>query len=77
MQTFRISYKDVFGVVYHHDLKVGGSEIAVTRANRQEFVDLYADFLLNESIGRQFAAFRRGFTMVSDVSQNRNDSQHS
>ena len=22
MQTFSISYKDVFGVVYHHDLKV-------------------------------------------------------
>lgn len=22
MQTFNISYKDVFGVVYHHDLKV-------------------------------------------------------
>ena len=40
----------------------------VNRSNRQEFVDLYADFLLNESIGRQFAAFRRGFAMVTDES---------
>jgi ubiquitin-protein ligase E3 A len=88
MQSFRISYKDVFGIVYHHDLKVkdsrrvdltkhgyivgelqeDGASIMVNRSNRQEFVDLYADFLLNESIGRQFAAFRRGFAMVTDES---------
>ena len=30
----------------------------------QEFVDLYADFLLNKSIDRQFRAFKRGFQMV-------------
>jgi ubiquitin-protein ligase E3 A len=34
----------------------------------QEFVDLYADFLLNTSVERQFRAFRRGFTMVTDES---------
>ena len=36
--------------------------------NRREFVELYADYLLNECVGRQFAAFRRGFAMVTDES---------
>lgn len=34
----------------------------------QEFVDLYADFLLNKSVEKQFRAFRRGFQMVTDES---------
>lgn len=34
----------------------------------QEFVDLYADFLLNKSVDKQFRAFRRGFHMVTDES---------
>lgn len=34
----------------------------------QEFVDLYADFLLNKSVERQFSAFRRGFQTVTDES---------
>jgi Ubiquitin-protein ligase len=34
----------------------------------QEFVDLYADFLLNNSVEKQFRAFRRGFQMVTDES---------
>ena len=34
----------------------------------QEYVDLYADFLLNKSIEKQFKAFYRGFNMVTDES---------
>lgn len=34
----------------------------------QEFVDLYADFLLNKSVEKQFRAFYRGFQMVTDES---------
>lgn len=34
----------------------------------QEFVNLYANFLLNESVKKQFNAFRRGFQMVVDES---------
>lgn len=34
----------------------------------QEFVELYADFLLNKMVERQFRAFRRGFNMVTDDS---------
>lgn len=34
----------------------------------QEFIDSYADYLLNSSVEKQFRAFRRGFQMVTDES---------
>uniref|UniRef100_A0A1B6GCP1 Ubiquitin-protein ligase E3A n=1 Tax=Cuerna arida TaxID=1464854 RepID=A0A1B6GCP1_9HEMI len=68
VQTFRVCYTDVFGSVLHHDLKPNGDSIFVTQDNKKEFVDLYADFLLNTSVERQFKAFRRGFQMVTDES---------
>ncbi|CAG4940317.1 unnamed protein product [Colias eurytheme] len=68
-QTFRICYRDVFGNNIFHDLKEDGDSIFVTQDNKQEFVELYADFLLNKSVESQFKAFRRGFIMVTDESQ--------
>ncbi|KAM7355422.1 ubiquitin protein ligase E3A isoform 2-T2 [Cochliomyia hominivorax] len=68
MQTFKISYKNVFDEVIEHELKPGGGDIAVTQENKQEFVDLYSDFLLNKNIERQFKAFKKGFEMVTDES---------
>ncbi|XP_026491337.2 ubiquitin-protein ligase E3A [Vanessa tameamea] len=68
-QTFRICYTDVFGSNIFHDLKENGDDIFVTQDNKQEFVELYADFLLNKSVETQFKAFRRGFAMVTDESQ--------
>ncbi|KAG8176488.1 hypothetical protein JTE90_017543 [Oedothorax gibbosus] len=68
MLTFRISYKDVFGTVLIHDLKEDGDKILVNQSNKEEFVRLYADFLLNKSIAKQFQAFKRGFQMVTDDS---------
>ncbi|XP_071088555.1 ubiquitin-protein ligase E3A-like [Haliotis cracherodii] len=68
MQTFRIGHSDVFGSILSHDLKENGNEIFVTQQNKQEFVDLYADFILNKSIERQFRAFKRGFLMVTNES---------
>lgn len=67
-QTFRICYQDVFGNAIFHDLKEDGDSIFVTQDNKKEFVDLYANFLLNESVDTQFRAFRRGFLMVTDES---------
>lgn len=67
-QTFRICYQDVFGTNMFHELKVNGDNIFVTQENKKEFVDLYADFLLNVSVETQFRAFRRGFLMVTDES---------
>ncbi|XP_011876712.1 PREDICTED: ubiquitin-protein ligase E3A isoform X2 [Vollenhovia emeryi] len=68
MQTFRVGYRDVFGSLSFHELKENGDELYVTQKNKKEFVDLYADFLLNKSVERQFNAFRRGFQMVTDES---------
>ncbi|KAI7901092.1 uncharacterized protein BX663DRAFT_544279 [Cokeromyces recurvatus] len=42
----------------------GGDQVMVTQKNKQEFVSLYVDFLLNKSIKRQFGAFKRGFYLV-------------
>ncbi|XP_026746335.1 ubiquitin-protein ligase E3A [Trichoplusia ni] len=67
-QTFRICYQDVFGNAIFHDLKEDGDNIFVTQENKREFVEMYADFLLNESVESQFKAFRRGFLMVTDES---------
>lgn len=34
----------------------------------KEFVQMYADFLLNKSVEKQFRAFYKGFQMVTDES---------
>lgn len=68
VQSFRITYKDVFGIVFSHDLKEHGETILVNQDNKWEFVDLYTDFLLNKSIETQFRAFRRGFLLVTEDS---------
>ncbi|KAL4089713.1 hypothetical protein QTP88_024689 [Uroleucon formosanum] len=68
MQTFRICYKDAFGEIVYHDLIDNGDNITVNHINKREFVDKYADFLLNESIGVQFNAFYRGFQNVMEES---------
>lgn len=62
------SCRDVFGSISFHELKENGDELYVTQENKKEFADLYADFLLNKSVERQFNAFRRGFQMVTDES---------
>nr|UUF95670.1 ubiquitin E3 ligase [Laodelphax striatellus] len=68
MQTFRVGYTDVFGSSLTHELKPNGDKIFVNQQNKREFVDLYADFLLNTSIEKQFNAFKKGFQMVTDES---------
>ncbi|KAJ1977899.1 hypothetical protein H4R34_003410 [Dimargaris verticillata] len=44
----------------------GGDQIPVTNANRQQYVDLYADFVLNRAVEGQFAAIRQGLLRVVD-----------
>ncbi|KAJ8931750.1 hypothetical protein NQ314_015282 [Rhamnusium bicolor] len=68
LQTFRISYQDVFGSTIDYELKDKGDKIGVTQENKYEFVDLYANFLLNKSVEKQFHAFYKGFQMVVDES---------
>ena len=41
-----------------------GNNIPVTAENREEYVDLYVDWLCNESVKTQFNAFNKGFQRV-------------
>uniref|UniRef100_A0A8C6TE17 Ubiquitin-protein ligase E3A n=1 Tax=Neogobius melanostomus TaxID=47308 RepID=A0A8C6TE17_9GOBI len=68
MLTFQISQTDLYGNPILHDLKEKGDEIPVTKANREEFVELYADYILNKSVENQFRAFKKGFLMVTNES---------
>ncbi|CAL9695951.1 unnamed protein product [Knipowitschia caucasica] len=65
MLTFQISQTDLFGNPTLYDLKEKGDLIPVTKENRQEFVDMYADYILNKSVESQFKAFKKGFLMVT------------
>lgn len=68
MLTFQISQTDLFGNPVMHDLKEDGEKIPVTNDNKRDFVSLYADYILNQSVEVQFKAFRRGFHMVTNES---------
>ena len=40
----------------------------VNQGNKKEYVDLYADFLINKTVEQQFLAFQRGFDLVTSES---------
>lgn len=48
------------------ELKPNGSQIAVTNANRIEYVHLMADYKLNKQIRQQTAAFKSGIAEIVD-----------
>merc|ERR1712242_35957 len=50
------------------DLKEGGKNILVNQSNKKEYVELYADFLVNKNVETQFLAFQRGFDLVTSES---------
>jgi len=49
------------------ELKTGGANITVTNENSEEYVRLYTNLLLNDSIITQYGAFERGFKMICDT----------
>ncbi|KAI8470880.1 MAG: hypothetical protein J3K34DRAFT_451731 [Monoraphidium minutum] len=59
--TFEVESEVGFGEVKSVELAPGGAAVAVTAANRGEYAHAYALHLLEGSVSRQFAAFRRGF----------------
>lgn len=62
-QSFQVSYTE-FGQVITRMLKPDGHKIPVTNHNRQEYVNLYVDYLLNRCIYQQFYSFYHGFHSV-------------
>lgn len=62
--------KTHYGEVKEIPLLPDGGTRAVTKENRQEFVDLYCDYVLNESVKKAFEAFHLGFHKVSRIMGN-------
>jgi hypothetical protein len=61
--TFSVE-QNALGQTRVFDLKPGGRAIAVTKANRDEYVQLYTTWYLVDSVRKPFEAFRRGFRRV-------------
>jgi len=61
--TFEIE-REIFGTRRRIELKPGGSNIMVNQKNKQEFIDLYIDYIFNKSCDKQFQAFANGFRRV-------------
>jgi E3 ubiquitin-protein ligase HERC4 len=61
--TFIIE-REVYGETRQIELKPDGSSIMVNQKNKQEFVDLYVDYIFNKSCEKQFQAFSAGFRRV-------------
>ena len=56
-----------FGSKNIEELVEEGSEIQLTQDNKNEYVYMYCDYLLNKHIEKQFKAFKRGFDRVVDT----------
>lgn len=61
--TMSISY-DNFGAEEIFELVPGGQNIALTRENRDEFVESYLNWYFNLSIEKQYKPFHTGFYKV-------------
>lgn len=65
--NFEVSWIDL-GQERKKELKPGGSNIAVTSENKEEYVMLYVKWLLVDSIASQYDEFERGFNQVMEDS---------
>ena len=55
---------EYYGKVKQYDLIPNGSCVPVTSGEQEQYVELYTNFLLEESIASQFNAFSAGFHQV-------------
>lgn len=57
--TFSVE-NNSFGALVVHELKPGGSQIAVTEENKREYVKLYVNYRFMRGIEQQFLALQKG-----------------
>ena len=57
---------DSLGAMHTTELVPGGAAIPVTNANRDDYVQRYAAYLLVDSVQEQFDAFQQGFLLLCD-----------
>ncbi|KAK9891763.1 hypothetical protein WA026_016561 [Henosepilachna vigintioctopunctata] len=61
--TFEIN-RDEFGEVKSIPLRPDGNNIPVTNSNKAEYVNLYVNYIFNESVKNQYNSFHDGFMRV-------------
>ena len=61
--TFEIE-REIYDERRRIPLKPGGSAMMVNQKNKQEFIDLYVDYVFNRACEKQFQAFANGFRRV-------------
>lgn len=61
--NFQVS-REAFGEQRAYELITNGSNVPVTNENKDEFVDLYVDYIFNKSVEKHFDAFHNGFHKV-------------
>jgi hypothetical protein len=64
-RTFQAS-RETWGEVQNYDLIPNGSLVPVNNSNREEYVRLYLNWVLVQSVNVQLSAFRKGFFSVMD-----------
>ncbi|CUM65218.1 uncharacterized protein PRCAT00002849001 [Priceomyces carsonii] len=62
--TFEVTYSNLFGRNYTQELILNGSNVTVTAANRDKYIERYSQFFLWDGIIRQALTFVRGFNNV-------------
>ncbi|KAK3089327.1 hypothetical protein FSP39_002760 [Pinctada imbricata] len=65
--VFALSFEvtvESFGSVHSVPLVNDGANKSVNRENRQEYIDLYIDFIFNKSVENQYSGFQDGFLKV-------------
>lgn len=60
---------ECFGASVEVPLKEGGENIIVNNENRGEYVQLYIDWYLNQSIKDKFRSFKKGFARCLDTKE--------
>ena len=66
-ETFELTFThdtEEYGMLVSKNLKEGGSEIPVTNENKEEYVRLYVNHVINELPKREINEFIKGFKMV-------------
>lgn len=58
--TFIVEY-DSWGEKVCEELIPGGKDILITQSNKQEYVDMFVDFMMNISVSKWFTSFKKGF----------------
>ncbi|KAK0423731.1 hypothetical protein QR680_008300 [Steinernema hermaphroditum] len=64
MELYFVADYDLLGEVKTHELKEDGTNIPVTEANKEEYIELMVEWRLNRGIEQQTKAFFNGFSSV-------------